>query len=243
MARFLSEERKIIVHAAHDRVGVSMARQDQRSAPVPLYPPRLWIVAPPHYRSALDAFQNSLAELFFQSGIFGDAEYVWDEEPCPIVHDSVLLVGSQQPPTAYILEKVIEHHQRGGAVLGMALQNQKLAGWEDFLREVFGVRLGAPSASGRFEIRCVAAGHYFPMLQGVSAFATEASFPHCRAEDPAVATLLTAHQSGRRLPVAWVKARGGQRRFGTLLGAPHDFQKPGFLALLRNAILWTRGEI
>ncbi|MBN2581118.1 MAG: hypothetical protein JXB10_19205 [Pirellulales bacterium] len=243
MVRFLSPDRKIIVHAAHEQVGVSVMRQAQPSQPVPLFPPRLWIVGPPSCRAALNAFQTTQAELLFQSGIFGDTEYAWEEKIQPVVHDSMLLVGSNHPLPPAMLQTILRHHREGGAVLGVTLSAPSLAGEEALLTEVFGATFGLPLSGGRFEIRPAATAGYHPILHGVSAFVTETSFPSCRLGEKTVATLVTAHQGGLRLPVSWVKTCGGLRRFGALLGAPHDFHKPGFLTLLRNAVLWTRGEI
>jgi hypothetical protein len=242
MTRFLSEGRKIIIHAAHDQVGVSAARQGQFPEPVPLFPPRLWIVGPPQYYRSIDTFQAAMSEMFFQSGIFGDLEYLWNAELQPAAHDSVLLIGSEKPPAPRLIQRLQAHHERGGVVLGVALNKPAATGWEDLLREVFGVRLDSPPSPGLFDIRPSAAGRYHPVLQGVSPFVAEGIFPPCRAIDPDVVPLLVAQQSSQRLLVAWVKARGGLRRFGALLGSPHDFHKPGFLTLLRNAVLWTRGE-
>jgi hypothetical protein len=243
MVRFMSPGRKIIVHAAHEQVGVSMVRHEPTSDPVPLFPPRLWFVGPPECHAALHAFQSSLAEMLFQSGIFGDTEYAWDEEFQPVLHDSILLVGCNQPVPPGILQTVRRHHLEGGTVLGVALDARALAGEQRFLSEIFGVELGAPLSAGRFDVRPAAAAAYHPVIQGVSAFVTETTFPSCRLLDKTVTPLLMACRGEARRPVAWAKARGGLRRFGALLGAPPDFHKPGFLALLRNAVLWTRGEI
>jgi hypothetical protein len=243
MARFLSEDRKIIIHAAHEQVGVSVARQDQPSRPVPLFPPCLWIVGSPHCHAALDAFQATLAEMLFHSGVFGDTRYVWEETLHPVVHDSILLVGGSQTVPQNTLQTIRRHHQEGGTVLGVALGIRSLAGEEGLLPEIFGVEIGEPLFRGRFEIRPVAAVSAHPVLHGVSAFMTETVFPPCRMVESTVVPLLAARQGGRRIPIAWAKTRGGLRRFGTVLGTPFDFHKPGFLTLLRNAVLWTRGEI
>jgi hypothetical protein len=243
MVRFMSPGRKIIVHAAHEQVGVSLIRREPASAPVPLFPPRLWIVGPPDCHAALDAFQATLAEMLFQSGIFGDMDYAWDEAIHPVVHDSILLVGSNQPVPPALLHTISRHHQEGGTVLGVALGARALAGEQEFLSEIFGVAFAVPLSAGRFDIRPAPAAAYHPVMHGVSPFVTETTFPSCRLLKKTVFPLLAACQGGVQRPVAWAMARGGLRRFGALLGAPCDFHKPGFLALLRNAVLWTRGEI
>jgi hypothetical protein len=243
MVRFMSPGRKIIIHAAHEQVGVSMMRHESPLEHVPLFPPRLWFVGPAECRAALDAFQSTLAETFFQSGIFGDTQYAWEEEIQPVVHDSILLVGSDQPVPPEIIQTIRRHHREGGAVLGVALGARALAGERELLSEIFGVEFGVPLSAGRFDIRPAPFAVRHPVMQGVTPFVTEATFPSCRLLEKTVTPLLTACQGDLRRPVAWVKARGGLRRFGALLGVPHDFHKPAFLALLRNAVLWTRGEI
>jgi hypothetical protein len=243
MVRFLSPGRKIFVHAAHEQVGVSLMRHEPAAEPVPLSPPRLWFVGSPECHATLDAFQSTWAETLFQSGVFGDTQYAWEEAFEPIVHDSILLVGSNRPMAPEILQAIRRHHLAGGTVLGVALGAPTLAGQGKLLSEIFGVELGTPLATGRFDVRPSAGAAYHPVMQGVSAFPTETIFPSCRMLEPTVIPLLTACQGDLRRPAAWVMARGGLRRFGSLLGAPYDFHKPGFLALLRNAVLWTRGEI
>jgi hypothetical protein len=243
MVRFLSPGRKIFVHAAHEQVGVSLMRHEPDPEPVPLSPPRLWFAGPPECHAAFSAFQSTWAETLFQSGIFGDSQYAWEETFEPIVHDSILLVGSNRSMASEMLQAIRRHHKAGGTVLGVALGARALAGQREMLSEIFGVELGAPLATGRFDVRPSTIASYHPVMQGVSAFLTETIFPSCRMLEKTVIPLLTARQNDLLRPVAWATARGGLRRFGALLGAPCDFHQPGFLALLRNAVLWTRGEI
>jgi type 1 glutamine amidotransferase len=55
--------------------------------------------------------------------------------------------------------------------------------------------------------------------------------------------LLTGTIPGNTHPVAWTRTQHNARVFYTSLGAPEDFETPGFLRLLANAVAWAGGAL
>jgi hypothetical protein len=240
MARFVAKDRKLIMHAAHQGVGVS------RIAPSP--PPERRLIAPlaieVFAKPAEQALARRLIERMIsfypaanwllQTHLDGRSPEIYslDESDC------VVILGGTEPFSPALLTQFERYSQRGGALVALHAGGQTSPEWKAFARDRLGVRFAdATPASEKLSMRIAAGWHYHPVVQNVAAWRIDAA---CAAVlDSQAELFLEGIRGAENQPLAWGVDAGASRAFCTLLGTPLDFQQQSFFLLIWNALFWT----
>ncbi len=146
------------------------------------------------------------------------------------------------------MEVVRRHVEAGKGIVGIRTASHGIQNWvpdvKAFDKEVLGgsydnhYKKDEPA-----DVTADAANASHPVLKDVPPFQTTGKLYKNPALAPDVTLLLTAvNAGGNKEPVAWSRAHHGGRVFYTSLGVQSDFDKPEFLRLMVNAVLWAGGE-
>ncbi len=142
------------------------------------------------------------------------------------------------------LERFKAYCAAGGPVVGVRTASHAFQNWLAFDGEVLGGNYQmhwrhGPRARARFEPG--SEGHL--LLEGVAEFSSAGSLYRNTPIAADTSLLMSASTDEHDEPVTWTRTHAGGRVFYTSLGHQEDFEEPGFLRLLANAVLWCGGRI
>jgi type 1 glutamine amidotransferase len=138
------------------------------------------------------------------------------------------------------LDHVKRYCQRGGPIVALRTASHAFQTWLELDREVLGGDYqGHYGNQFKTEVRIVESAKGHPILKGFAPFVSDGSLYKNPRIAPDCHVLLTGAIPGHSEPIAWTRLHRGGRVFYTSLGHPHDFQQPGFLRMVANAVLWT----
>jgi type 1 glutamine amidotransferase len=246
--------RHFFIHSAHQTIGVSAGlvawesavRMNDRSlAEEPLNPLQLCLVSGSfEYQSdqSLAILQTHLEKHF---AVQCSRAFAPSEEQLPGLEnldqcDAAIFFTRRLKINGEALERVKRYAMSGKPLLGIRTASHGFQNWLDMDREVFGGDYrGHYGNSLKPKLEIVAAAQTHPVLEGVEPFPTAGSLyknPQIAAD---ACALLRGSIPDHSEPVAWTREHRGGRVFYTSLGHRDDFQQPGFLRLLVNALAWT----
>lgn len=95
--------------------------------------------------------------------------------------------------------------------------------------------------AGHSEIAVVPGDRGHAVLRGVGPFVSQSGMPaNCRVPADGV-KLLLGQEGEASAPVAWAMEIDGRRQFHTSLGCADDFRQTSFCRMLANAVAWVAG--
>lgn len=231
-----ASRRKLFMHSAHEKIGVSAgvaalracdlsrfidAEQVDRSVHV-----RLVAGSPASGReelaAAIDAYLTNRFNMVCTRARCDTADDLLDVADLDDVDCLLLLAGELTVVGGRISSLIFENHaELAGAVFGGAAAGDQ--------REAVDVEI----AQGAEE---------HPLLAGIEPFHAHlgCDAPCDIAADGRV--LLVGASAGSRRPVAWIREHRGARVFRTSIGCPSDVRNFRFLRLLANAVGWAAGR-
>jgi hypothetical protein len=240
--------RRLFVHPAHGRIGVSAAVGRPREAPL---------------GGAESWEQSAAARVGF---IVGSAEEGWREAAAILLDhlaadgrlairpvprsagrgceaagpwDCLVLLGRPEPGYARWLG-LEAYCRQGGALVALGSASRALPDWPAFAEAVLGGRDEGPGRKPlRLEVEPAAEAWHHPVLAGVEPFAAcgDPRGPVRLARGAQI--LLWGFGGGRVKPLAWCWRPRGGGVFYSLLGQLDDFRQADFLRLLANAVGWA----
>lgn len=243
----------MFIHAAHGQIGISPCAGRLADAGVPCQAARIAVL-----EGGDEQRWPSVAAALVEQ-LHADGRLVIEHFPCEPdaasegslvsgsagtlgqspAWDCLVLLGRPEPALARRL-RLETHCRQGGALVALGSASQALPDWPAFAEVVLGGWDAGPGCNPiPLEVEPSGAIWYHPLLEGVGPFASwgDPRGPVWLARGAEV--LLWGFGGGLRKPLAWAWHPRGGRVFCSLLGRHDDFQQPGFLRLLANAVRWA----
>ncbi len=240
-------QRRFIAHAAHTRLGVSLAISD-----VEEHEPAGDWESPRDAQSILrvclvtgsSAFDPSdpptTPERFLPTDL--GLEYRRPDQECSELEeldecDCLLLIGRADWVSGVALSRIQSHCRRGRPIVVARSVGRPLPAWPAFDLDVLGADYSTDSPAGSPTTIHVVHRHHPILADGPPSLGFGSlSKPPRLVSDTEV--LLTG-SAGLLAPVAWTRLHRGGRVFSTVLGSAADFRQRHFSHFLANAILWA----
>ncbi|MGD0896329.1 MAG: ThuA domain-containing protein [Thermoguttaceae bacterium] len=233
--------RRLFVHPAHGRIGISPASGGPLEAPAAAEgwqrsrPARVGFLV----GSAEEGWDQSAAILFDHLREKGVRTVYAINSSDPFFTDCLVLLG--EPELRHARRLGLEAYCRqGGALVAMGSADRAVPDWPTFAEAVLG---GRDEGSGRnpmpLEVEPAEQAWEHPVLAGVEPFVARGDPRGPVRVARAAEILLWGFGGGLVKPLAWAWRPRGRPVFYSLLGSPDDLRQPDFLRLMANAVRWA----
>ncbi|MFO0964383.1 MAG: ThuA domain-containing protein [Gemmataceae bacterium] len=141
------------------------------------------------------------------------------------------------------LDRVKKYCLAGKPIVALRTASHAFQNWLALDKEVLGGNYMNHYPEGPLcKVSIVEKNKDHPILKGVKPFESKGSLYKNTGLAKDVTVLLEGSIPGHTEPIAWTRDYKGGRIFYTSLGHPADFENPGFLRLLANAVRWTTSK-
>lgn len=148
----------------------------------------------------------------------------------------VFFVRRKTPPSK-TLAAIQEFFRSGKGVVAIGPTSHGWENWKEFDLEVLGAKYDGTWEAGRKPTEIKLWPH--PVFAGSEDYTNQQYVYNYQQFAADVRVLMEARLEGKTMPIAWTRERNGGRLFYLAPSVKDEFDKPGYLRIIANGVLWS----